>query len=133
VLEPAMRHGLKLVQLITPTTPRERIIEIIRRTTGFVYYVSVAGVTGERKALPEDLVEAVTWLRTQTELPICVGFGISSPEQIRQLAPVADGLIVGSAIVRRLEQAINRPRSEVIHEIGQFVAELAKSLPSAER
>ena len=76
------------------------------------------------------MVQAVAWLRTQTELPICVGFGISGPEQVRQLAPVADGLIVGSAIVRRLSQATNRPRADVIEEIGQFVAELANALPS---
>ncbi len=122
------RRGLKLIQLITPTTPRERAVEIARSTTGFVYYVSVAGITGERKALPADVVEAVAWLRTQTELPICVGFGISGPDQVRQLAPVADGLIVGSAIVRRLSSAVNRPRAEVVREIGQFVAELAAAL-----
>jgi tryptophan synthase alpha chain len=128
LLDHATRRGLKLIQLITPTTPRERAVEIARSTSGFVYYVSVAGITGERKALPDAVLEAVTWLRTQTELPICVGFGISGPDQVRQLAPVADGLIVGSAIVRRLSQSINRPRGEVVQEIGQFVAELAKAL-----
>jgi tryptophan synthase alpha chain len=131
LLENATRRDLKLIQLITPTTSRQRAVEIARSTTGFIYYVSVAGITGERKALPDEVVEAVSWLRTQTELPICVGFGISSPDQIRQLAPVADGLIVGSAIVRRLSQAINRPPAEVIPEIGQFVAELASALPPA--
>jgi tryptophan synthase alpha chain len=132
LLEHAAGRDLKLIQLITPTTPRERALEIARSTTGFVYYVSVAGITGERKALPDEVVQAVAWLRTQTELPICVGFGISGPEQVRQLAPVADGLIVGSAIVRRLSQAINRPRGDVVQEIGQFVAELARALPGAE-
>ena len=67
----------------------------------------------------------MTWLRTQTDLPICIGFGIGSPEQVKQLAPVADGLIVGSALVRRLDEAANRPRGEVVKEIGQFVGELA--------
>jgi tryptophan synthase alpha chain len=129
LLESTARRGLKLIQLITPTTPRERAVEIARSTSGFVYYVSVAGITGERKALPDEVVQAVAWLRTQTALPICVGFGISSVDQVRQLAPVADGLIVGSAIVRRLSQAINRPKADVIHEIGQFVAELAAALP----
>jgi tryptophan synthase alpha chain len=128
LLEHATRRGLKLIQLITPTTPRERAVEIARSTSGFVYYVSVAGITGERKALPDSVVQAVAWLRTQTELPICVGFGISGPDQVRQLAPVADGLIVGSAIVRRLTQSINRPRGEIVQEIGQFVAELANAL-----
>jgi tryptophan synthase alpha chain len=133
LMEKATRRNLKLIQLITPTTPRERAIEIARSTTGFIYYVSVAGITGERQSLPTDLVETVGWLRDQTELPICVGFGISGPDQVRQLAPVADGLIVGSAIVRRLAEAINRPRAEVVREIGQFVGELVKVLENAGR
>ena len=85
----------------------------------------MAGITGERKSLPPDLADNVAWLRTQTDLPICIGFGISSPEQVKELAPVADGLIVGSALVRRLAEAVNRPRNEVVKEIGQFVGELA--------
>ena len=131
LMEKATRRNLKLIQLITPTTPRDRAIEIARSTTGFIYYVSVAGITGERKSLPSELLETVGWLRTQTELPICIGFGISGPDQVRQLAPVADGLIIGSAIVRRLVEAINRPRAEVVREIGQFVGELVKVLENA--
>jgi tryptophan synthase alpha chain len=131
LLEKATRRNLKLIQLITPTTPRERAVEIARSTTGFIYYVSVAGITGERKNLPSELVETVGWLRTQTPLPICIGFGISGPDQVRQLAPVADGLIIGSAIVRRLAEAVNRSRAEVVREIGQFVGELAKVLENA--
>src|SRR4051794_27550304 len=90
---------LRLIQLVTPTTPRDRAVRIARATTGFIYYVSVAGITGERTTLPPDLVANVAWLRTQSELPICIGFGISLPEHIRTLAPVADGLIIGSALV----------------------------------
>ncbi len=131
LMEKATLRNLKLIQLITPTTPRDRAIEIARSTTGFIYYVSVAGITGERKSLPSELLETVGWLRTQTELPICIGFGISGPDQVRQLAPVADGLIIGSAIVRRLVEAINRPRAEVVREIGQFVGELVKVLENA--
>jgi tryptophan synthase alpha chain len=131
LMERATLRNLKLIQLITPTTPRERAVEIARSTTGFIYYVSVAGITGERKSLPSELVETVGWLRSQTDLPICIGFGISGPDQVRQLAPVADGLIIGSAIVRRLAEAINRPRAEVVREIGQFVGELVKVLEQA--
>jgi tryptophan synthase alpha chain len=131
LMEKATRRNLKLIQLITPTTPRERALQIAQSTTGFVYYVSVAGITGERKSLPAELTEAVGWLRTQTDLPLCIGFGISGPDQVRQLAPVADGLIIGSAIVRRLAEAINRPRAEVVREIGQFIGELVKVLENA--
>jgi len=131
LMDKATRRGLKLIQLITPTTPRERAIQITRSTTGFIYYVSVAGITGERKSLPADLVETVAWLRTQTDLPICIGFGIAGPDQVRQLTPVADGLIVGSAIVRRLGEAIHHTRTEVIRDIGQFVAELARAMETS--
>jgi tryptophan synthase alpha chain len=131
LVERTKERGLKLIQLITPTTPRERAIAIARTTTGFVYYVSVAGITGERRSLPSELVDAVASLRKETDLPICIGFGISGPDQVRQLAPVADGLIVGSAIVRRLAEAVNRPRGEVVREIGEFTGELAKVLDAA--
>ncbi len=121
--------GLKLIQLVTPTTPRERAVRIARSTTGFLYYVSVAGITGERRELPPDLVANVAWLRTQTDLPVCIGFGISGPDQVRQLAPVADGLIVGSAIVRRLaEVEQGRLKADVVAEVGRFVEELAGAM-----
>lgn len=133
LLNRATDAGLKLIQLITPTTPRERAAKIARLSTGFIYYVSVAGLTGERRDLPADLTDNVAWLRTQTDLPICVGFGISSPEHVRQLLPVADGLIVGSAIVRRLEAAGKRPSAEVVREIGEFVGTLVEALDGEPR
>ena len=70
--------------------------------------MSVAGITGERTTLPPEIVDNVAWLRSQTPLPICIGFGISRPEHVRMLAPVADGLIVGSAIVRRIAEAADQ-------------------------
>lgn len=120
--------GLSLVQLITPTTPRERARRIADAARGFIYYVAVAGITGERDALPAELVDNVRWLREQTDLPICIGFGISRAEHVRQLAPVADGLIVGSALVRRVAQCADKPRAQVRAEVSQFVAELAAAL-----
>jgi tryptophan synthase alpha chain len=128
LMEKAAHRDLKLIQLITPTTQRDRAIQIAESTSGFIYYVSVAGITGERTSMPPELAQTVGWLRTVTDLPICIGFGISGPEQVRQLAPLADGLIVGSAIVRRLADTVNRPRPDVLREIGQFVAELVKAL-----
>jgi tryptophan synthase alpha chain len=122
------REDFSLIQLITPTTPRDRAMRIAERTTGFIYYVSVTGITGERTALPRDIVENVGWLRNQTPLPICIGFGISQPEHVRLLAPVADGLIVGSAIVRRIAEAASRPRQQVLDDVGQYVAELLAAL-----
>ena len=126
--ETCRREDFSLIQLITPTTPRDRALKIAEQTTGFIYYVSVTGITGERTALPQEVVDNVGWLREQTELPICIGFGISRPEHIRMLAPVADGLIVGSAIVRRMAEAATKPRRQILNEIGDYVAELLAAL-----
>lgn len=122
------REDFSLIQLVTPTTPRERAVRIAETSTGFLYYVSVTGITGERTKLPPELAENVAWLRERTSLPICIGFGVSSPEHVRTLAPVADGLIVGSAIVRRIATAETQPRETVVRDVGQFAAELMAAL-----
>lgn len=111
-----------LIQLVTPTTPRERQVQIANSSSGFLYYVSVTGITGERNALPPDLLESVSWLRTQTELPICIGFGISGPDIAAKLAPVSDGLIVGSAVVRRIAEASSK--EEAAKNVTDFVKTL---------
>ena len=113
-----------LIQLVTPATPRERAVRIAKASTGFLYYVSVTGITGERTELPPSLIENVGWLRTQTDLPICIGFGISRPEHVKLLAPVADGLIVGSAIVRRVAEAATGSREAVLKDVGEYAASL---------
>jgi tryptophan synthase alpha chain len=122
------REDFSLIQLVTPTTPPDRAKQIAEQTTGFIYYVSVTGITGERRELPPEIVDNVAWLRGQTELPICIGFGISRPEHVRMLAPVADGLIVGSAIVRLIAQSSEKPRAEVLESIGNYVDELLAAL-----
>ena len=117
-----------LIQLVTPTTPRERAVRIAKASTGFLYYVSITGITGERTKLPPSLIENVGWLKTQTDLPLCIGFGISQPEHVKLLAPVADGLIVGSAIVRRIAEAETKPRAAVLKSVGDYAAELMNAL-----
>ncbi len=121
-------EDFSLVQLVAPTTPRERVLRIAATSTGFLYYVSVTGITGERTELPQELIDNLRWLRGETDLPICVGFGISKPEHVRTLAPVADGLIVGSAVVRRIAEAATRPREQVLAELGDYVASLVSAL-----
>jgi tryptophan synthase alpha chain len=118
-----------LIQLVTPTTPRPRQVRIAESSSGFLYYVSVTGITGERTALPPDLVDNVGWLREQTELPICIGFGISGPETAAKLAPVADGLIVGSAVVRRVAQATDK--NEAVRVVTEFIQELRAAIDAA--
>ena len=122
------REDFSLIQLVTPTTPRERALRIASSSTGFLYYVSVTGITGERQALPAEVTENVSWLRSQTDLPICIGFGVSQPEHVRLLSPVADGLIVGSAFVRRMATAADRRRADVLAEIGDFANSLIDAL-----
>lgn len=118
----------KLILLVTPTTPRERARRIAQLSTGFLYCVSVVGITGERTVLPAELTEQLRWLRTQTDLPLCVGFGISQPEHVRALRDAADGIIVGSALVRRLEQIGAKPADAVVEEIAVQAQALAAAL-----
>jgi tryptophan synthase alpha chain len=102
--------GLALVRLVTPTTPPARAAAIAAKSTGFLYCVSVAGVTGARTELPSGLIDRVNWLRGQTDVPILVGFGISAADQVKAVCEVADGAIVGSALVRLVaEQAAAGP------------------------
>jgi tryptophan synthase alpha chain len=122
----ATARDFKLIQLVTPATPRDRAVAIARLSTGFLYCVSVTGITGERDRLPAELLDQLAWLRRQTELPLCVGFGISRPEHVRTLREVADGVIVGSAIVRHLE-----PAGRSLEETATAVGDLARSLTDA--
>lgn len=124
------REDFSLIQLVTPTTPRDRALQICETSTGFLYFVSVTGITGERTELPPEVVDQVGWLKARTNLPICIGFGISQPEHVRMLAPVADGLIVGSAIVRKIAEVEEKGEAAVLAEIGTLVDELTSAINS---
>jgi tryptophan synthase alpha chain len=114
-------EGLALVPLVAPTTTPERIAEIGADARGFVYTVSLTGTTGERDELPEGLAETVEHVRASTDVPVAVGFGISTPEQARTVADVADGVIVGSRIVRAAGEG-------GADAVGSVVRELAGAL-----
>ena len=103
VVEKVRAQGLDTVLLVAPTTPPERRKEIGRLSSGFVYYLSVSGITGERNQLPAGLAEGVSNMKSLTDSPVCVGFGISTADHMAELARIADGAIVGSAIVRRMQ------------------------------
>ncbi|MCP4247763.1 MAG: tryptophan synthase subunit alpha [bacterium] len=124
--ELAADRGLKNVMLVSTTTPADRCGRIVERCTGFVYQIAVAGITGERRRLADELPGQVARLRTVTDLPICVGFGIGTPEQARQAAEVADGVIVGSAIVRRMTEALEAGHGSdrIVEDITAFVGQL---------
>ena len=118
--------GLANVMLISPTTTPARRLRIARHSRGFIYFISVAGITGERGRLPQSTIDAVADLRWRTDTPVCVGFGISRPETVAQVCRVADGAIVGSAIVHRIADlaAARTPRKTLVKKVGDFVGEL---------
>ncbi|MEM7226219.1 MAG: tryptophan synthase subunit alpha [Pseudomonadota bacterium] len=99
---PALDAGLNFIRLATPTTDDERLPKVLANTSGFVYYVSIMGITGTRSATAEAVIGAVERLKRHTELPVAVGFGIKTPEQAAEIARVADAAVVGSALVEQL-------------------------------
>jgi len=112
--------------LAAPTSTKKRLKVIAARSSGFVYYVSLTGVTGARKELPRDIVEHVKGLKKITKKPICVGFGISRPEQARKMARLADGVIVGSAVIKVIEKNIGR--KGLRKSVARFVKSLEKAI-----
>lgn len=129
--DPARAGGLDLIYLLAPTSTPDRIRKVISRARGFVYYVSVTGVTGMRSVLPENLENLVGALRRQTRLPIGVGFGISTPEQAMRIASFADAVIVGSAIARVIEGSPRSP--ELISRVGELASGLKAAIREARR
>jgi len=120
----AASRGLANVMLIAPTTPPQRRLQIARHSRGFIYFISVAGITGERDGLPDSTIQTVADLRTHTDTPICVGFGISNPDMVAGVCEVADGAIVGSAIIHRITDHKDAPREKLVAQVGQFVGDL---------
>lgn len=126
--EICQHEDFSLIHLVTPTTPKERMLEIAEGSSGFVYFVSVTGITGERNQLPADLTEKVAWLREQTSVPVCIGFGISTPGHAKHLAPAADGLIVGSAIVRRLADEEVEGTDHRLENVAQLASDIIDAM-----
>ena len=122
--------GLANVMLIAPSTPPQRRLDIAGHSRGFIYYISVSGITGERDRLSDQTIGAVAELRGHTETPICVGFGISRPEMVRTVCEVAEGAIVGSAIIHRITDAMDLPADKLAAKIGGFIKELMTGLPT---
>jgi len=129
--ELASDHGLKTIRLIAPTTPPERLMEITDAAEGFIYYVSREGVTGEQSSLSTDIAERVAAIRALTKVPVAVGFGISNPEQAATVAGLADGVVVGSAIVRQIAEIGDTP--ELPFKIADFVRPIAEAVHGTNR
>ena len=124
--------GLSAIMLVAPTTPVDRQNQIAKASSGFIYYMSVTGITGEREELPAELVENVARLKKVSGgKPVCVGFGISTPVQAAMVSKVADGVILGSAIIRRISESEDTGLDGIVAQIGQYVRILAEAVSSA--
>jgi len=130
---PAAAHGLDIVRMVTPTADERRLDTILKGASGFLYYVSIAGITGTKSFSVEDVRRAVAALRARTRLPCAVGFGIKTPEQAAEIARIADAAVVGSAIVTRIaatrEARMRRPA--LVRDATEFCAALAQAVHAA--
>ena len=130
---PAKAQGVDLIRFVTPTTDEARLKRIAAEASGYLYYVSVAGVTGT-KAVPEDEVrDALARVKAVTDLPCTVGFGIRNVQQADAIARVADGVVVGSAIVSKVAENINAGRERIVSEVLELIRALAGSTHAARR
>ncbi|QNU60625.1 tryptophan synthase subunit alpha [Vreelandella titanicae] len=124
--QPAAQHGIDFIRLATPTTDAKRLPKVLANTSGFIYYVSVAGVTGGNAPTPEKLENSVARLRHHTDLPIAVGFGVRTAEQAATIGRYSDAVVVGSALVDCIEHA-NTP-DDAVDRVHGLVSELAESV-----
>jgi len=126
--------GLSWIMFVAPSTPIERQNEIAKLSSGFIYYMSVMGITGEREKLPAELVDQVVRLKEVSGgKPVCVGFGISKPEQAAMVGQVADGVIVGSAIIRQISEAEDKGTGAIVASVDEYVSSLAEALSAVGR
>ncbi|HEX3674155.1 MAG TPA: tryptophan synthase subunit alpha [Rhizomicrobium sp.] len=128
---PAAAHGIDIVRLATPTTDDARLATVLNGAGGFLYYVSIAGVTGTKSYAQDDVKAAVTRLKAQAKIPCCVGFGIKTPEQAAQIACFADGAVVGSAIVNHFAEAKNVQNEALVADVIAFCRTLAEAVHGA--
>lgn len=133
---PALAAGVNFIRLATPTTDDQRLPAVLANTSGFVYYVSIMGITGTRSAADSEIAAAVGRLKRHTDLPVAVGFGIRTPEQAATVAGIADAAVVGSAIVDKIVAGLDgqgKAKPGLVKELLGFVAQLAQGVRGAAR
>ena len=131
---PALKAGLNFIRLATPTTDDQRLPTVLKNTSGFVYYVSILGITGTRSASDADITRAVTRLKRHTDLPVAVGFGIRNADQARAVAEQADASVVGSAVVARIADSLDasgKAKAGLKEHVLELVRELAAGVRAA--
>ena len=133
---PAMKAGLNFIRLATPTTDDKRLPAVLANTSGFVYYVSIAGITGGASADSKAVGEAVARIKRHTKLPVCVGFGIRTPDAARAIAENANGAVVGTALVDALRGSLDaegRATSKTVGAVADLVSALAQGVRGAKQ
>ena len=133
---PALKAGLNFIRLATPTTDDKRLPAVLANTSGFVYYVSITGITGSASADSAEVGAAVARIKRHTKLPVCVGFGIRTPEAARGIAQNADGAVVGTALVDALRASLdaeNRATAKTVDAVTDLVASLAQGVRGAKQ
>jgi len=133
---PALKAGLNFIRLATPTTDDKRLPAVLANTSGFVYYVSIAGITGAAAADANVVGQAVARIKRHTTLPICVGFGIRTPEAARAIAEKADGSVVGTALVDALKNSLDaegRATAKTVNAVAELTAALAQGVKGAKQ
>jgi tryptophan synthase alpha chain len=123
--EAAKGRDFDIIFLLSPTSTLKRIKMVSRMTRGFIYYVSLTGITGARSSLPAGFAERVKLIKKISDKPVCVGFGVSMPKQVERISAVADGVIVGSAIVKQMQK--NSTNKKFIKNVGDYVRKLAEA------
>lgn len=129
---PAVERGLNFIRLATPTTDAKRLPAVLKNTSGFVYYVSITGITGAAAPDINDVHQQVGRIKTATDLPVCVGFGVRTAEQASAIGKYADGVVVGSAIVGAIEKTLG-PKGEATGQTVPAVLDLVRNLSAAVR
>ncbi len=131
-LVPLMRDaGLDLIYLVTPTTTNERFNAICEQASGWIYYVSLKGITGASTLNVDDVAQRLDWIGQHTDLPVCVGFGIKDGETAAKVARVSDGVIVGSALVRIVEELQSAPAVEISSQVSKVLGDMRTAMDQA--
>ena len=124
---PAMQAGLNFIRLATPTTDDKRLPHVLNNTSGFVYYVSITGITGAAAPQQQAVADNIARIKQQTQLPVCVGFGIRTPEQAAALAASSDGVVVGSALVDVIAETAEN-RADTVKQVLALASALAEGV-----
>jgi len=126
IIKSAKKYNLSTVFFMAPTTTPQRMKRIVKASTGFIYYVSLAGVTGASKHFSKNMASKIRSAKRHTQKPICVGFGVSTPIQVKSVAKMADGVIVGSAIIKQIDK--NKGKKNLVKNVSRYVWTLARGL-----